>query len=60
MKQLFGNSEWLLFQYLPAMGIALGKSKCGTVWNAAQRNGITGYSCCAVPARPGWKLVSAV
>ena len=33
----------------PALGIsALAKSKCSTVWNVALRNGITGYSCCAV------------
>jgi len=30
------------------VGVCVGKSKCGTVWNVAQRNGITGYSCCAV------------
>lgn len=30
------------------VGGCVGKSKCGTVWNVAQRNGITGYSCCAV------------
>ena len=30
------------------VGVCVGKSKCGTVWNAAQRNEITGYSCCVV------------
>lgn len=41
------------------VGLRVGKSKCGTVWNGAKRNAIAGYSCCAMHSMPGRKLVSA-
>ncbi|MBY5950274.1 hypothetical protein KUV23_04780 [Algoriphagus marincola] len=44
MKQLFGISRMVAFSIFNRIG----KSKCGTVWNVALRNEITGYSCCAV------------